>query len=101
MVEQRQTFGHYADAPFQIGGISCELVAEQANRAGRRIDQSRQTSDGGALARAVRAKKSEQPAGGYPERQLVNGQQFAVTLGQILDADRNWPLSAIRYSLDR
>jgi hypothetical protein len=100
MVEQRQAFGHHANAPFQLGGIGCEPLAEQTDSAGRRINQSRQTTDGGAFARAVRAEKTEQPSGGHSERKAINGQQLAVTLGQIFGADCDGPLSAIRHSLD-
>ena len=57
-------------------------ASEQAECAGRRFDQAEQHAHCGRLAGTVGAEKPEDVAAGHLHRELVDGEDLAVPLGQ-------------------
>jgi hypothetical protein len=82
ILEESEIVGHHANAALQLDGARIEGPVEQPHRARRRIEQSGQTSNGGALAGAVRPEKPEEAAGRNRERQRFDGDDAAKLLAQ-------------------
>ena len=58
--------------------------AEKVERAGGRLDESEEHTHRGRLAGPVRAEKAENVAARHLHRELIDGEDFAVPLGERL-----------------
>jgi hypothetical protein len=75
---------HDADAGANGQAVSCDGVAVDLSRAGAGCDQAAQHGDGSRLARAVGAQQAEDLAAQDGERDVVNGDQVAIPLTQMI-----------------
>src|SRR5262249_31670096 len=74
--------GHVADAGAGLGRQYRAVVAEDAGRAARRLQEAQDHADGGGLAGAVAADEAEDAAPWHAEREAVHGALVAEEPGQ-------------------
>src|ERR1051326_3236322 len=77
-------FRQIADAPFDFDRLARWIEAADAHAAAARLRQAKQHEDGRRFAGAVRAEKAEDLALIDPEGKAVDGDQVAVTFGEIV-----------------
>src|SRR5262249_21722879 len=82
-----ETLRHVPDSALHAFRIAAHVDGADERCAARRLEQSAEHPDGGRLARAVRAEKSEDLSLTHIEGQMIDGDEVAEAPREILDDD--------------
>ena len=86
--KESQTLGYDADLAFNVDDLVLEVEPQNFNSARGRSQQPGQHLDGGGLAGAVGAEKTEELSGGDAEVHILHGDKVSEAASQIFGCDR-------------
>ena len=87
VLEQRELLCHVTNLAPQCLGLTGDVVAENVDVAGGWSEQAAEHADGGRLAGAVGAEKSEDPGAGDIQVQTIYRAHGAEVLAQAVRGD--------------